>query len=125
MIAAQKRGVHVTVVIDMHSGLGASAKAIQLLAQHQVNVLFSQGVQLLHHKFVWIDDQTLLCGSANWTKAAFDKNSDCILALHHLTSKQNKFMTRLWNRIETEAKKNKLTSNVRPCEPRSSDNRVP
>ncbi len=103
IIAAKKRKVNITVVIDLHSGLGASAKAINLLQQNKVNVLFSQGIQLLHHKFVWIDDQTLLCGSANWTKAAFEKNSDCILALYHLTSEQNEFMKSLWNRIETEA----------------------
>jgi phosphatidylserine/phosphatidylglycerophosphate/cardiolipin synthase-like enzyme len=103
IIAAKKRKVDVTVVVDLHSGLGASSKAIRLLQQNQIKVLFSQGVQLLHHKFVWIDDQTLLCGSANWTKAAFEKNSDCILALHHLTREQKKFMKNLWNRIETEA----------------------
>ena len=103
IIAAQKRKVSVTVVIDLHSGLGASSKAIDHLQQNGVKVLFSQGVQLLHHKFIWIDDQTLICGSANWTKAAFEKNSDCIIALHHLTEDQKEFMKGLWNRIEIEA----------------------
>lgn len=103
IIAAHKRKIQVTVVIDLHSGLGASAKAINHLQQNGVKVLFSQGVQLLHHKFVWIDDHTLLCGSANWTKAAFEKNSDCILALMHLTKEQKEFMESLWNRIEIEA----------------------
>lgn len=104
IIAAAARGVKVTMVVDMHSGLGASSKAVDRLRQNRVHVLFSQGVQLLHHKFVWIDDQTLICGSANWTKAAFSKNSDCILALHQLTKDQSSVMTELWNRIEEEAK---------------------
>lgn len=103
LIAAKQRGVAVTVVIDLHSGMGASAKAIERLQQHQINVLFSQGIQLLHHKLVWIDDQTLLCGSANWTKAAFEKNSDCIIGFRQITQTQKKFMTNLWKRIETEA----------------------
>lgn len=104
LIAASKRGVDVTVVIDMHSGLGASKKAVDLLSKHPIKILLSQGIQLLHHKFVWIDQETLICGSANWTKAAFEKNSDCMLALHHLTASQKKFMKVLWHRIETEAK---------------------
>ncbi|MBF8262679.1 MAG: hypothetical protein HW387_344 [Parachlamydiales bacterium] len=103
IIAAKERGVDVTIVVDMHSGLGASAKAIDQLRQNNVKILYSQGVQLLHHKFVWIDGETLICGSANWTKAAFNKNSDCILALHHLTDEQRDFMKTLWHRIEAEA----------------------
>jgi cardiolipin synthase A/B len=104
VIAAHERGVDVTIVVDLHSGLGASAKAIDQLWQKGVKIRTSQGVQLLHHKFVWIDDQTLFSGSANWTKAAFNKNSDCILALHQLTPEQKEFMKRLWHRIEAEAK---------------------
>jgi phosphatidylserine/phosphatidylglycerophosphate/cardiolipin synthase-like enzyme len=103
LIAAKKRGVDVVVVIDLHSGLGASAKAAARLYQHNIDVRFSQGVQLLHHKFVWIDKRLLICGSANWTKAAFEKNSDCLLALHSMAGEQKKFMSRLWRRIETES----------------------
>lgn len=105
VIEAHRRGVDVSVVIDMHSGLGASAKGIQQLKKEGVKVLSSQGIQLMHHKFIWIDGTTLLTGSANWTKAAFYKNSDCFLALNHLTEEQKNFMSRLWRRIETEAKK--------------------
>jgi len=103
VIAAQEKGIDVTLVVDLHSGLGASSKAVEQLRQKGVKVLYSQGVQLLHHKFVWIDEEILICGSANWTKAAFKKNSDCILALHHLTPGQKGFMRCLWHRIESEA----------------------
>ncbi len=104
VIAAKNRGVAVSVVIDMHSGLGASAKGIEQLKRAGVKVSLSQGVQLMHHKFIWIDEQTLLTGSANWTKAAFYKNSDCFIALHNLTPEQKRFMKRLWSRVETESK---------------------
>lgn len=103
LIAAHKRGLMVTLIIDMHSGLGASFQAIEKLKNAGVRVLMSKGLQLLHHKFILIDEQILLTGSANWTKAAFYKNSDCILALHNLDETQKKFMKTLWNRIETEA----------------------
>lgn len=105
VIYAHNRGVSVSIVIDMHSGFGASAKAIESLKKAGVPIRLSQGVQLLHHKFIYIDEQTLVTGSANWTKAAFYKNSDCILALHHLNQEQKKFMNTLWRAVETSAKK--------------------
>jgi len=104
VIAAHRRGVDVSIVIDMHSGLGASNKAIDKLKKSGVRVSMSTGVQLLHHKFIVIDNHTLLTGSANWTKAAFYKNSDCFLVLHNLTEEQKSFMHRLWTRIESEAR---------------------
>jgi phosphatidylserine/phosphatidylglycerophosphate/cardiolipin synthase-like enzyme len=104
LIHAKKRGVDVTVAIDMHSALGASLLAIEELKAAGVRVLYSQGVQLLHHKFVYIDEQTLVTGSANWTKAAFAKNSDCILILHNLNGDQKTYMNRLWRRIQTNGK---------------------
>ena len=105
IIKAKKRGVEVSVVIDMHSGLGASATAVETLKNAGVRVLHSQGVQLMHHKFVYIDEQTLVAGSANWTKAAFAKNSDCLLILHNLNREQKTFMNSLWRRIETATQK--------------------
>jgi len=103
LILAHRRGVEVTVLIDMHSGLGASANTVAALKKAGIRVLFSQGVQLLHHKFVLIDERILLAGSANWTKAAFTKNSDCLVALHNLTQEQKAFMTYLWKRISKPA----------------------
>ncbi len=105
VIEAHRRGVDVRIVIDMQSGVGASSKAIQELKKAKVPIRLSQGPQLLHHKFIYIDEQTLVTGSANWTKAAFYKNSDCILALHHLNGEQKRFMNHLWRKIETRTRK--------------------
>jgi phosphatidylserine/phosphatidylglycerophosphate/cardiolipin synthase-like enzyme len=105
VIEAHKRGVRVSIVVDMHSGLGASAKAVEAFKKAGVTIGLSQGTQLLHHKFIYIDEQTLVTGSANWTKAAFYKNSDVILALHNLNEEQKKFMNRLWRQVETSAKR--------------------
>ncbi len=101
IIQAKKRGVDVTVLLDMHSSLGASSSAVKTLQKEGVRVVCSQGVQLMHHKFVYIDERTLVTGSANWTKAAFSKNSDCLLVLHNLSPTQRTFMNRLWHNIET------------------------
>lgn len=104
VIAAHRKGVDVSVIIDMHSGLGASAKGIQQMKDEGIPIFISQGVQLMHHKFVWIDEQILLTGSANWTKAAFYKNSDCFLSLHPLNMEQKSFMKKLWRRLKAESK---------------------
>lgn len=104
VIDAHHRGVQVAIVVDMHSGVGASAKAVEKLKKAGVPIFLSRGVQLLHHKFVYIDEQTLVTGSANWTKAAFYKNSDCVLALHHLNEDQKHFMNALWRKVETAAR---------------------
>lgn len=101
IISAAKKNVSVSLVIDMHAGLGASAKAIETLKKGGVAVRLSRGIQLMHHKFIYIDEKTLITGSANWTKAAFYKNSDCVLALHNLNAEQKRFMNRLWHAIET------------------------
>jgi cardiolipin synthase len=104
LIAAKKRGVEVTIVVDAHSGFGASAKTVAGLKQAGIQILLSQGIQLMHHKFVYIDQQTLITGSANWTKAAFTKNSDCLITLHNLSDDQKKFMNHLWRRLASSAK---------------------
>ncbi len=104
VIDAHKRGVDVKIVVDMHSGMGASAKAVERLKREGISLQLSQGVQLLHHKFIYIDEATLVTGSANWTKAAFYKNADCILTLHNLSQEQRKFMNQLWKSISTASK---------------------
>ena len=103
LVAAKKRGVEVLCAIDLHSGMGCGAKAIKELKSAGVKVFYSQGIQLLHHKFVIIDDKTVALGSANWTKAAFTKNSDSLLILDPMTQDQKRFMKRLWYRIQHEA----------------------
>lgn len=103
IISAKKRGVDVTVLIDMNSSLGASAEAVNLLRKTGVRTLISQGIQLMHHKFAYIDERILITGSANWTKAAFTKNSDCLLILHNLNEEQRSCMNRIWKNLETLA----------------------
>jgi cardiolipin synthase A/B len=101
---ARKRGVEVTVILDMHASLGASHKAVEILEKENIRVLVSQGVQLMHHKFAYIDDRILICGSANWTKAAFAKNSDSLIVLHNLNAEQKSCMKSVWKKLVTTAK---------------------
>lgn len=99
IIQAAKRGVKVEVVIDRYSGKGASAKIVKMLSQAGIPIKLSTGHGLLHHKFVYIDNQTLVNGSANWTNSAFKVNDDCFIVLYPLTTEQQDKMNRLWQVI--------------------------
>lgn len=104
VIAAKKRGVQVEVVLDNSSAKGASAKIAELLKKEKINLKYSQmGVALLHHKFLWVDDNILEIGSANWTKAAFTQNDDCFLILYDLTTEQQAQLHKLWKTILSDS----------------------
>jgi cardiolipin synthase A/B len=104
MIEALRRGVSLEVAIDFQSSFGASKKAITKLKKEGATIYLSQASKLLHHKFLTIDDQTLVVGSANWTKAAFYKNHDCFAILYRLSDKQKSFIHTVWRKIKQEAK---------------------
>ncbi len=101
---AHKRGVELSIVVDHQSGMGASSKAVEFLQKKGISVRFSSGMNLLHHKFLYVDEKNLLLGSANWTKAAFHKNRDLFAILYHLNSSQKQFMEKLWTKILYESK---------------------
>lgn len=105
LIQASKRGVKVEVVLDRYTGKGASAKIVRMLSEAGISVRLSTGKGLLHHKFAYIDDTTLVNGSANWTNSAFKVNDDCFIVLYPLTLKQQEKMNRLWQVIQTESEK--------------------
>jgi len=102
--AAHRRGVAVTVALDYYAGRGASQKAVKHLTEIGIKILLSQGAQLLHHKWAYIDQETLILGSTNWTKAAFTKNQDCLLFLFELSQDQKKYLNTLWNIILLEGR---------------------
>ena len=109
LIDAHSRGVAVTCILDHYTAEGASKKAQEALVKQGVTVAFSRGQQLLHHKWVHIDNHTLFFGSANWTKAAFSTNSDCLMKLSPLTKNQRKFMRKMWKIILLESKQPKAS----------------
>lgn len=103
LLRAQKRGVAVSIAIDAFTARGASKKTIIRLEKEGINIFLSQGRELLHHKWAVIDEETLVMGSANWTKAAFNRNRDFLLFLSPLQPKQRRFLNQLWDIIEIES----------------------
>lgn len=99
LIAAKERGVHVEIALDVYSGRGASKKGAKRLTEAGIPIHLSYGGELLHHKWAWIDEQTLIVGSTNWTKAAFSKNHDLLFVLGQLTQEQNRYLKRIWSAL--------------------------
>lgn len=99
IIEAKKRGIVVEIALDRSSAKGASSKVALLLETANVTFGLNKGPGLLHHKFMIIDDHTLVSGSTNWTKAAFTKNDDCFLILHELQPSQKNLLEMLWKKI--------------------------
>jgi cardiolipin synthase A/B len=104
ILRAQKRGLDVSIAIDAFTARGASKKTITALEKEGVKIFLSQGRELLHHKWAVMDEEVLIMGSANWTKAAFSKNRDFLLFLSPLQAEQKRFLNQLWAIIEVEAK---------------------
>lgn len=104
LIEASLRGIRVNVILDRYSGSGASAKVAKLLDKKNVAVNLSTGNKLLHTKCALIDENILVTGSANWTKAAFQENDDYFIVLYPLTPKEREKMKELFERMTAESK---------------------
>ncbi len=102
LIERSKCGVEVSLFMDAYTAQGASKKAVNQFLDEGIRVSVSQGYPLFHHKWAVIDRKTLILGSANWTKAAFEKNQDFILFLYPLTKEQMRYIGRTLNVIEKD-----------------------
>lgn len=103
LIAAKKRGVDITVVIDSRTASSASKNLIELLKKEDIDIRISKNIELLHHKYLYVDKKLLLFGSCNFTKAAFSKNSEIVIIIHKLSKRERRFMGKTIKTIKTEA----------------------
>ena len=104
LVDAHKRGVQVDITMDHYAGRGTGAAVVKILKEGGIPVRFSQGTALLHYKCMQIDGETLVNGSANWTKAAFTQNDDCFIVLSNLTDDQKKTLRDLWQILKRESR---------------------
>ncbi len=102
LIKAHQKGVDVQVALDVTTSEGASRLSKEKLEQAGVRVILSHGKQLFHHKWTAIDEEVLIMGSANWTKAAFKKNEDFLLIIENLQPLQKQKIEKIWQKIITE-----------------------
>lgn len=81
---ASNRGVQVSVTLDAGSAVGASKKVAEYLSKRPIDFKKGTGKGLYHHKVARIDTNTLIMGSANWTRAAFGKNRETLMMVERL-----------------------------------------
>ncbi|MEZ5314614.1 MAG: phosphatidylserine/phosphatidylglycerophosphate/cardiolipin synthase family protein [Chlamydiales bacterium] len=103
VIAAHNRGVAVEVILDNSQANGVGQRTTNKLIESGISVWVNRRQKLLHHKCLWIDENILVQGSTNWTKAAFSKNKDCFLILFDLTQEQKDKLQKMWFRTRTLA----------------------
>ena len=105
LVQAHARGVQVEVALDYKSSFGASKGAAKELKRAGIPLYRNSGQQLLHHKFGYIDEKTLVMGSANWTRSAFRINEEIVTILYETNEQQRRFLEKLWNAILLEARR--------------------
>lgn len=99
LVEAKNRGVQVEVILDRESSYQTSRQAYERFKREKVAVFRGKAKGLVHHKMAIIDD-TLVTGSANWTKAAFQYNDDCIAFIAPLTKAQSEKLEKAWERLK-------------------------
>jgi len=99
VLNAKKRGVEVEIVLDAYAAKGAGKKVYHSLIENCVKVHLPNHKELMHHKFIWIDEHSLIFGSANWTKTAFTKNEEIVFILNKCSSQENQFLKKLWRNL--------------------------
>ncbi|KAL2724464.1 mitochondrial cardiolipin hydrolase-like isoform X1 [Vespula squamosa] len=97
IMEAQKRGVAVRVIIDANMAQYDGNQGVAF-RKASIKVRTKPSNNLMHHKFVIIDDDILITGSANWTMQALFGNAENVIITNHsvLVKRFVEEFKRLW-----------------------------
>ena len=93
LIKAKERGVDVKVILDQNINFESESsedavttnknqKAYELLRKNNVPVFFDTSDIYTHAKAIVIDNETVILGSTNWSKAALTRNNEANVLIH-------------------------------------------
>jgi phosphatidylserine/phosphatidylglycerophosphate/cardiolipin synthase-like enzyme len=82
LIAARKRGVSVTILLD-HSNEAETYSELKDLEQNGLKPLIDANHAIAHNKIMIIDSRTLITGSFNFTRQADHENAENLVIFHH------------------------------------------
>lgn len=105
LVHAKKRGVKVEMIVEDTQLKSCGKKIVKLCKRENISLNTCRSIELMHHKFVWIDANTFIHGSCNWTRAAFSRNEDCLMIIQELTSPQKKKCQQIWKTLSLKSKK--------------------
>lgn len=80
LVAAEKRGVDVRVILDKSNRTGKYSAA-DFVAHAGIKTWIDAKHAIAHNKIMIIDGQTILTGSFNFTKAAEENNAENLLVI--------------------------------------------
>jgi len=84
LLVAQKRGVHVRIILDK-SQRTEKYSAADFLSHAGIETLIDAQHTIAHNKVMIIDGATVITGSFNFTKAAENSNAENLLIIHDAT----------------------------------------
>lgn len=79
---AKKRGIDVTVILDKSQTKHNKYSSAKYLSHQQIPVYIDYQPAIAHNKVIIIDDNTVITGSFNFTKAAQYDNAENVLVIH-------------------------------------------
>lgn len=84
LVAAQKRGVDVQIVIDENGNVSdKSLLAMRYVTQNGVKLRTDNHYRIQHDKVIIVDGCTVETGSFNFAKTAEYKNSENVIVIHN------------------------------------------
>jgi phosphatidylserine/phosphatidylglycerophosphate/cardiolipin synthase-like enzyme len=81
LVAAHKRGVEVSVILD-RSNDREGYSAAKFLEHERVPVMIDSQHAIAHNKVMVIDGETVITGSFNFTRAAEERNAENLVVIH-------------------------------------------
>ena len=96
LLCAKRRGVEVEVTIDKKSFRGSSKKIAGYLKKVGVQIYINNHGGMMQHNMCWIDKKVFIFGSANWTKAAFEKNRDYLVLMDQMNPSLEEQISKLF-----------------------------
>ena len=101
LLAAQSRGVRVSVVADAKEAAGRYS-AVTFLANNHVPVRVDGHYDIHHHKFMVIDSAHLETGSMNYTAKAATRNAENVMLLRNVPPIAQEYAAE-WKRLWDES----------------------
>ena len=100
IFAAHRKGVDIKVITDNDKSLDLGSD-IARLVQSRIVVKMDDTPNHMHHKFIIVDDQTVITGSYNWTQSAARFNQENLILTKEAVLVKSFLVEfdRLWNRM--------------------------
>ncbi|MCB1181187.1 MAG: phosphatidylserine/phosphatidylglycerophosphate/cardiolipin synthase family protein [Chlamydiia bacterium] len=98
ILEAHRRGIVVEVLLqDMQDTVSWNLKAAGVF------VTINPRLNFMHNKWMWIDEDILVNGSANWSRSSFSRNDESFIVLKNLSENQKIYLKDYWTDLLTRS----------------------